>query len=91
MTANAITSVTYRANPRFKPILLNSSGAMRVVNQHAARIHSRACGMFGASNYVLKKASRPGKNRCHAFVATGDKHAMRSNALHMTLLKAMGR
>lgn len=84
-------TVRYVPNPDFKAYLLNSAGVMGVVNQHAAQIHSRACGMFGASNYVLKKASRPGKTRCHAFVATGDIHAMRSNALHMTLLKAIGR
>ncbi len=82
-------TVRYVPNPDFKAQLLNSSGAMRVVNQHAEAIHARACGMFAASNYVLKKAARPGKTRCHAFVATGDRHAMRSNALHMTLLKAM--
>lgn len=80
--------VTYRANPGFKAQLLNSQGAMQAVNVHAATIHSRACGMYAASNYVLRKA-RPGKVRCHAYVATGDIHAMRSNAKHMTLEKSL--
>lgn len=86
MTAS---NVRYKRNRAFASRTLNSSGAMQVVNAQAARIHSRACGMFDASNYVLKPAKRPGKNRCHAFVATGDVHAMRSNALHMTLEKAL--
>ena len=84
-------TVRYKPNPKFKSLILNSSGAMQVVNAHAARIHSRACSMFDASDYVLKKASRAGRTRCHAFVATGDVHAMRSNALHMTLEKSLGR
>jgi len=84
MTAN----VKFKANPAFKAVLLNSSGAQQVVNMYAARIHSVACGLYDASGYVMRKA-RPGKVRCHAYVATGDRHAMNSNVRHMTLLKAM--
>lgn len=68
--------------------LLNGSGAMQAVTQHATEIQGRASGMFGASNYGLSPA-RPGKTRCHAIVYTGDKYAVNSNRLHNTLLKSL--
>ena len=86
MTAS---KVTYKPNKAFKAQLLNSGGVMAVVNERASGVLHRASGMFGATNYVMRSA-RAGKQRCHAFVATGDRYAMRSNALHMTLNKALG-
>lgn len=80
--------VRYSPNRGFKRVLLNSQQAMALVNEQATAIRSRASGMFGATNYILKTA-RPGKERCHAIVATGDRHAVNSNALHMTLQKSM--
>lgn len=85
MTAN----VTFKPNRAFKAELLNSAGAQQAVNTSARAILSTACGMYDASNYVMRQA-RPGKVRCHAFVTTGDVHAMRSNARHMTLVKSLG-
>ncbi len=86
MTASV--SVVYKPNAAFKPQLLNSAGVMAIVDEKAQGIRSRASGMFGATSYKLVKA-RAGKVRCHAYVVTGDLHAMRSNALHMTLNKAL--
>lgn len=82
-------SVTLKFNSAFKAALLNSPGVQQVVTTSARTVQSTASGMFEASNYVLRPA-RPGKVRCHAYVATGDLHAMRSNARHMTLMKSLG-
>lgn len=89
MTASVGVSVTYKPNKAFKKQLLNSSGVMSCVNEHAMPILRRASGMFDASGYDMSPA-RPGKVRCHAIVHTADLHAMRSNRVHNTLLKAMG-
>ena len=89
MTASIGVSVKYKPNKAFKRQLLNSSGVMSYVNEVTAPIARRAAGMFDASDYVMKPA-QAGKERCHALVVTGDVHAMRSNALHNTLLKALG-
>ena len=75
-------------NERFKDAALNSAPVMSAVTELAYDIGARASSMFGAERYVVKPAVR-GPHRCHAIVATGDLHAVRSNALHMTLLKAM--
>lgn len=81
-------SIRYVPNRGFKAWLLNAPGTMSEVGRAASAIHSRAVGMFGAANYVLKPP-RAGKVRCHAIVATGDRHAVNSNALHMTLQKSL--
>jgi len=81
-------TVRYRANKAFKAQLLNLPGTMQAVDACAVRILGRANSMFEASGYVMRKA-RPGKVRCHAYVATGDLHAMNSNARHMTLEKSL--
>lgn len=83
-----MASVRYVPNRGFKAVLLNSAGVMAAVDEAAAPIQRRAASMFGATAYVLRKA-QPGKVRCHAFVATADRHAMNSNAMHMTLQKAL--
>ncbi len=76
-------------NPTFKDTALNSAPVMSAVTELAYQIGARASGMFGAERYVVKPAVQ-GPHRCHAIVATGDLHAIRSNALHMTLNKAIG-
>lgn len=79
--------IRYEGNPDFPRVMLNSGGVMRVVNTEARNILARANGLFGAG-YQMKPV-QPGRNRPHAIVYTGDRHAMRSNAYHNTLLKAM--
>ena len=81
-------TVRFKASDAYKPILLNSEPVMSLVNQLAYEIQSRASSMYGAERYVMKKAVK-GPTRCHAIVATGDMHAVRSNAVHMTLLKSI--
>lgn len=80
--------VTYKTNPNGMRELLNGPGIQQAVTEAASGIQGRASSMFGATNYGLSPA-RPGKNRCHAIVYTGDTYAIRSNALHQTLLKSI--
>ena len=80
--------VKYKTNPNGMRELLNSPGMQQAVTEAAEGIQVRAQSMFGATNYGLSPA-RPGKNRCHAIVYTGDTYAIRSNALHQTLLKSI--
>ena len=82
-------TVRFKASDEYKPILLNSEPVMSLVNQLAYEIQGRASSMYGAERYIMKPAVK-GRWRCHAIVATGDMHAVRSNALHMTLKKAIG-
>jgi hypothetical protein len=84
----ARAKVVYKTKKSGMRMVLNSEGMQRVVTQAARDIRSRANTMFGASSYGLSEA-RPGKMRCHAIVYTGDRYAMRSNAVHQTLLKAI--
>ena len=84
----ASVSVRFVPNGGYKSSLLNSEPVMALVDQLAYKVQGRASGMFGAQSYVVKRAVR-GPKRCHAVVATGDRHAMRSNAMHMTLLKSI--
>lgn len=84
--ANA--KVVYKTKPAGMRELLNGPGLQGAVTEAASGIQGRASSMFGASNYGLSPA-RPGKNRCHAIVYTADTYAIRSNALHNTLLKSI--
>jgi len=80
--------VVYKTKPAGMKMILNSAGMQAAVTQAAQGIQGRASSMFGASNYGLSPA-RPGKFRCHAIVYTADRYAIRSNALHQTLLKSI--
>ena len=82
------TSVRFVPSSTYKTYLLNSDPVMRLVDELAEQVRTRASSMYGAERYVVKKAVR-GPKRCHAVVATGDLHAIRSNAKHMTLLKSI--
>lgn len=69
--------------------MFNSHEMCDLCTQHANAIARRANGMYGASGYEVSPG-RPGKNRCHAIVYTGDMHSVNSNRRHNTLLKALG-
>ena len=91
MMANAdiaLDFIAYRGKKDFKPKLLNSPSVMQLVDSCGEKVQRRANGMFYAKTYRLKKAKK-GKTRCHAFVYTGSRVAMRDNAKHMTLKKSI--
>lgn len=69
--------------------MFNSPEMCNLCTQQANQIARRANGMYGASGYEVSPG-RPGKNRCHAIVYTGDMHSVNSNRRHNTLLKALG-
>ena len=69
--------------------MFNSPEMCDLCTQQANAIARRANGMYGASGYEVSPG-RPGKNRCHAIVYTGDMHSVNSNRRHNTLLKALG-
>lgn len=69
--------------------MFNSQEMCDLCTQQANAIARRANGMYGASGYEVSPG-RPGKNRCHAIVYTGDMHSVNSNRRHNTLLKALG-
>ena len=69
--------------------MFNSPEMCGLCTQQANAIARRANGTFGASGYEVSPG-RPGKNRCHAIVYTGDMHSVNSNRRHNTLLKALG-
>lgn len=72
----------------FKQIF-NSQEMCNLCTSKANAIARRANGMYKASGYEVSPG-RPGKNRCHAIVYTGDMHSVNSNRRHNTLLKALG-
>lgn len=69
--------------------LFNSDAMCAMCTDIAEGICGNANGMFDASGYEVSPG-RPGKNRCHALVYTGDMHSVNSNRVHNTLLKALG-
>ena len=71
----------------WRSVIGNSGPAMDACTQVAEEVKGRA-DSTGSATYGIKSA-RPGKNRCHAFVYTPDRHAMNSNAKHNTLVKAI--
>lgn len=84
----ASAKVTYKPKRGGHRAFLNGDGACSLVTKEANAIASRANAMFDASGYAVKPG-RPGKNRAHAIVYTGDLHTMRSNRLHNTLQKSL--
>ena len=69
--------------------LFNSEAMCAMCTDKAEEIAARANDMYDASGYEVSPG-RPGKNRCHALVYTGDKHSVNSNRVHNTLQKALG-
>lgn len=72
-----------RAAPRE---VLNSAEALDAVERATARVHAAADSM-GSAAYAHDV--RPGRNRAHGIVYTPSEHAIRSNAKHNSLLKAL--
>lgn len=85
--SNAVRVDEYRASRVSAKAILNSEPVQRALREEAGLIRARASTMYGATRYEAKV--RPGKKRAHAFVYTADRYAMRSNALHRTLEKAV--
>lgn len=83
-----MASVEYRPNKAGIRQVLNSNDMCQLMTQHADRIAATANGMFGASGYMVSPG-RPGRNRCHAIVYTGDMHSVSSNRVHNTLQKSL--
>jgi len=69
--------------------LFNSAAMCEMCTDKANEIAANANGLYGASGYLVSPG-RPGKNRCHAIVYTGDMHSVNSNRVHNTLQKALG-
>lgn len=84
-----MASVEYKPNPSGMRQLLNSKEYCGMCTDKANEIAGRANGMYGASGYQVSPG-RPGKNRAHAIVYTGDMHSVNSNRLHNTLQKSLG-
>lgn len=84
----AKTNVRMDWNPSFARDVMNSYEVMDVIDKKAIEVKRRADGI-GSATYGIRLASR-GKNRCHAFVYTDNIRAIRSNAKHNTLVKALG-
>ena len=69
--------------------MMNAREMCDLCTSTANRICARANGMYKASGYEVKPG-KPGKNRAHAIVYTGDMHSVNSNRVHSTLTKALG-
>ena len=67
--------------------ILKSPAAGGLSKERAEEVREAAARMYGAANYGVRV--RQGQNRVRAYVYTADLHAMRSNALHGTLAKAL--
>jgi len=78
----------YIPNPNAARIIMRSPMMASKVKRDAEKIRARAASMFGAKNYGVKVKTQ--KVAVKAYVYTGDRYAMRSNALHNTLKKAKG-
>ena len=83
-----MANVVYKPLPKGIRAVLNSSEMCGLCTDKANEIAARANGMFGASGYEVSPG-RPGKNRAHAIVYTGDMHSVNSNRLHNTLQKSL--
>lgn len=79
-------SVRYKPSAAAKRKILNSPACVAMVDQHAQRVKAAADAMGGAT-YAAD--TRPGRVRAHGIVYTPSEHAIRSNAKHNTLLKAL--
>ena len=82
-------NVVYK--PKFSGFrrLFNSEAMCAMCTDKAEEIAARANDMYDASGYEVTPG-RPGKNRCHALVYTGDMHSVNSNRVHNTLQKSLG-
>ena len=83
----ASASVRYVPNRGFAKGLMNGPEMIAQTTAKAEEICATANSMYGASGYEVSPG-RKGKVSAHALVYTGDRHAMRSNALHNTLQKS---
>lgn len=82
-------SYKYVKNRGFARQAMNGPGAIASVTEKANECQARAVSMYGAKNYQVSPGQK-GKVSAHALVYTGDRYAMRSNALHNTLQKSLG-
>ena len=67
--------------------IMNSEGVMAAVEDLTAQAQATA-ESFGSASY--DHDTQPGRVRCHGIVWTPSLHAIRSNAKHNSLLKALG-
>lgn len=67
--------------------VLNSQGVQDLLTQHAQRALAVA-NSCGKATYATN--TQAGAKRAHAIVYTPSKHAIYSNAVHNSLLKALG-
>lgn len=86
---SASVHVRYVPNRGFARKVMKSDQVSALVGQEADEVCARASSMFDASSYGVS-GPRNEKVSAHAYVHTGDRHAMRSNRLHNTLQKALG-
>lgn len=66
--------------------LMNGRACQAVIERKAAAVQAAADGQ-GSATYAHN--TQPGKKRCHGIVFTPSEHAIRSNAKHNSLLKAL--
>ena len=66
--------------------IMNSGEAQAVILQRANGV-KRIADSIGSATYAANVQA--GKNRAHAIVYTPSKHAVRSNAKHKSLIKAL--
>lgn len=86
-TPAAKTKITYKPSSKARALLKNPAmGALLLAR--AKIIAARANGMYAAKGYNMRL--KMGHERLRAYVYTGSMHAIRSNAKHNTLQKALG-
>lgn len=79
--------IRYVSNASFARQVLNSEAVVGVVAARGEEVKARADAM-GSATYATN--ARPGRRRAHAIVYTPDERAIRSNAKHNSLLRALG-
>lgn len=79
----------YIPNPNAARMIMRSPMMEAKVKSEAEKVRARAVSMFGAKNYGVRVTKQTVAVK--AYVYTGDRYAMRSNALHNTLEKAKGK
>ena len=78
----------YIPNPNAARMIMRSPMMAHKVKSDAEKVRARAASMFGAKNYNVRVKTQ--QVAVKAYIYTGDRYAMRSNALHNTLKKASG-
>lgn len=78
---------TFKANKKNISALRNLDTLRAPIEQCGKEIQGRANSMFGCSSYRLNTEKH--KGGWHTLIYTGDKYAVRSNAIHNTLQKAV--